>query len=230
MADTDLLWNQRADPPKPARLALTVDRIAEAALALADAEGIESVSMQQAAARLDVTKMALYRHVANKAQLLGVMTELAIGPAPDLAGVRGGWRGRLVEWCRLMRETWQRHPWLPTATVGDRPTGPREVAWTESAVAALEGTGLTGGERMDAVFLLSGHLRNTHSQASGGTQPWLADRSLRPLVAGHPELFPALVKAASEVDPGVDGDEFDHGWQFGLDRILDGLAAVIKKR
>ncbi|WP_020671312.1 TetR/AcrR family transcriptional regulator [Amycolatopsis nigrescens] len=234
MADTDdgsagerpdLLWELEDRQAKPVRPALTVARIADAAIELADADGMAAVSMQQVAGRLDVTKMALYRHVANKAELVAVMTESAIGAPPDLRKVPGSWRSRLQEWARQMRETWQRHPWLPEATVGQRPTGPREIGWTESAVAALDGTGLHGSERMDAVFLLSGHLRNTHSVAMAGTQPWTAERGLKPLVEAHADRFPALVAAGSTAKPSE-----DNGWEFGLHRILDGLALLIERR
>jgi len=219
---TELLW-ELGDQGRQARPALTVPRIAAAGIALADAAGMASVSMQQVAGLLDVTKMALYRHVANKAELVAVMIEIAVGTPPDLSTVPGGWRPKLTEWARLMRETWQRHPWLPAVTVGERPMGPREIGWTEAAVAALDGTGLTGAERMDAVFLVSGHIRNTRSAATAGTQPWNRDKSLRAKIAAHGERFPALVAAtadAADVDP-------DSGWRFGLDRIFDGLALLI---
>lgn len=126
--------------------------------------------------------------------------------------------------------TWERHPWLPVATVGERMIGPREIGWTESAVAALAGTNLSGGQRMDAVFLLSGHIRNTRSAATAGTQPWTTTRELRPpiaqLVRQHDDRFPALIAATS--DPG-DAPP-DNGWEFGLTRILDGIAVLIDDR
>lgn len=222
----DLLWGSRDKPARPPRLALTVDRIAAAAIEVADAEGMTSVSMQQVAAKLDVTKMALYRHVASKAELVAVMIESAVGEPPDLSGVPGGWRPRLVRWADLMRETWRHHPWLPAATTGERMTGPREVGWTESAVAALDGTGLDGGERMDAVFLLSGHIRNTQSGATAGTQPWTAQKQLRTILHEHRDRFPALHEAARSIN----GAPRDNGWTFGLNRILDGLEVLISAR
>lgn len=217
------LWDLEDRQEKPVRPALTVGRIADAAIELADADGMPAVSMQQVAARLQVTKMALYRHVASKAELVAVMTERAVGISPELSKVPGGWRPRLLEWARQMRETWRRHPWLPEATVGQRPMGPREIGWTESAVAAFDGTGLDGAQRMDAVFLVSGHLRNTHSMATAGTQPWTAERGLKPVIKEHAERFPALAEA-------VERPSADNGWEFGLHRILDGLAVFIDQR
>ncbi|QUQ66486.1 TetR/AcrR family transcriptional regulator [Kutzneria sp. CA-103260] len=213
----ELLWglgDQEIRPP------LTVTRVAAAGIALADEVGLAAVSMRQVAGRLGVTKMALYRHVVSKAELVAVMIEIAVGAPPDLSTTQG-WRPKLTEWAGLMRETWQLHPWLPAATVGERAMGPREIGWTEAAVAALADTGLSGGQRLDAVFLLSGHIRNTRSTATAGTQPWNRDKSLRRQIADHGDRFPALVAATDEAH----GD--DSSWEFGLARIFDGLALLI---
>lgn len=225
--NVDLLWEPRGRGARPQRLALTVDRIADAAIEVADSEGMSAVSMQHVAARLDVTKMALYRHVSSKAELVAVMIESAVGEPPNLMTVPGGWRPRLTHWAELMRAAWHRHPWLPAATTGDRPTGPREVGWTESAVAALSDTGLTGGERMDAVFLLNGHIRNAQSSSTAGTQPWTTDKSLLEVLHRHRDRFPALFEAAMSTD---DNAPNDNGWTFGLTRILDGLESLINDR
>jgi AcrR family transcriptional regulator len=224
----ELLWGQRGQPARGPRPALTLASIAGAAIRIADAEGLDAVSMQRVAGTLDVTKMALYRYVSSKSELVAVMTETAVGDPPDLGRVRGGWRPKLRKWAELLRATWQEHPWIPAATLGDRLMGPRETGWTEAAVAALADTGLTGAERMDAVFLISGHVRNT--QSAGGTQPWTADRRLSPLltdlVRRDKERFPALVAATGEAGRG----RSDNGWSFGLDRILDGIQLLIERR
>ncbi|RZS29481.1 TetR family transcriptional regulator [Herbihabitans rhizosphaerae] len=222
----ELLWDLDEGPARKARPTLTVDRIAKAATTIADADGLTAVSMQNVATKLDVTKMALYRHVASKAELVAVMTETAVGTPPNLKEIRGGWRPKLELWAQEMRRTWQRHPWIPAATAGSRVTGPREIGWTEVAVGALEGTGLDGAERMDAVFLLSGHIRNTQSPTTAGTQPWSLDRTLNPMISARPERFPSLVAAAASVGNAPK----DNGWEFGLIRILDGIAKLIATR
>ena len=219
-----LLWGLRSPPRRGPKPTLTLDQIAEAAVDIADADGLTAVSMQRVAAEFDVTKMALYRYVASKAELLAVMIEAAAGDTPDLDRVPGGWRPKLREWARRMWETWDRHPWLPGATVGDREMGPRELAWTECAVAALVGTGLDGREQLDAVFTLSGHIRNTQSMSTAGTQPWTTERQLE-LLREHGEDFPALT-AAVDASPG----DNDHAREFGLELILDGLDLLIGRR
>lgn len=222
-----LLWRLH-DKPTRARPVLTLAGIADAAVEIADAEGMAAISMQRVAARLGVTKMALYRYVTSKAELIAVMTETAVGEPPDFSGTPGGWRAKLERWAELLRGTWQAHPWLPGATIGDRVMGPREIGWTEAAVAALADTGLAGPERMDAVFLLSGHVRN--NQSSAGTQPWTSQRRLSPLLdelsRDERNQFPALLAAAEAGKGAAD----DNGWSFGLQCILDGVELVITRR
>jgi AcrR family transcriptional regulator len=220
------LWDLRDQPEKKPRMPLSVSAIVEAAIAIADADGMEAVSMQRVAADLGFTKMSLYRHVSNKSELLGIMIDTAVGEPPDLGEVPGGWRARLEEFVRRLTEVWRRHPWLPAATVGARVMGPREAGWTESAVAALAGTGLTGDERMAAAFLLFGHVRNTQSMTTAGTQAWSGGGETAELIRGRADLFPELSAALSGPTPTLD----DNARAFGLECLLDGLAARIEQR
>ncbi|REF00685.1 TetR/AcrR family transcriptional regulator [Thermomonospora umbrina] len=224
----ELLWGVRPSPSRGPRPAFTIEDIAKAAMDIADAEGLTALSMQRVAGELGFTKMALYRYVRGKAELIAVMIEEAVGEPPDLSAVPGGWRGRLQHWAQHLWETWDRHPWLPGATTGERVMGPKEIGWTEIAVAALVGTGLSGSEQMDAVLLLSGHVRNTRSTASAGTQPWTTQRQpdLSTLPDHAADRFPALSAAiASAADPTPDRSR-----EFGLQRLLDGLEVLITQR
>ncbi|WP_433334433.1 TetR/AcrR family transcriptional regulator [Spirillospora sp. CA-294931] len=226
-----LLWGgprERARGPKPT---ITVPDIARAAVAIADVQGIDAVLMQTVAAELGVTKMALYRYVHDKNGLLAVMIEEAVDDPPDLSGVGGGWRPRVEEFTRLLSVVWTRHPWLPWLTIGDRPMGPREVGWVECAIGALDDTGLRGNERLDAAFMIFGHIRTTMSLTTAGTQPWTSDRNSRPpmqrLLYENSERYPALTAAMDEVTPAPAQDQ---GRAFGLTCILDGLEVLIRSR
>jgi hypothetical protein len=173
--------------------------------------------------------MALYRYVAGKSDLAAIMIEAAVGEPPDLSEVPGGWRARLEEFVALLVETWRLHPWLPWATVGDRVMGPRELGWVESAVSALDGTPLDGTERLDAVFLLFGHIRTTQSLSTAGTQPWTDDKRVtRQLLAAHRERYPALTQVLSA--EGALGGSADNGREFGLRRLFDGLQQLVDQR
>ena len=112
--------------------------------------------MQRVAEDLGFTKMSLYRHVAGKAELLGVMIDTAVGELPDLSGVPGGWRPRLEEFVRQLTAIWQQHPWIPAVTVGSRVMGPREAGWIERGRGRWPVPDLTSDERLAAGSFCSG--------------------------------------------------------------------------
>jgi AcrR family transcriptional regulator len=202
---------------------MSIDQIADVAVAVADAEGIEGASMQRVADDLGVTKMSLYRYVAGKSELVAIMVERAVGDPPDLSRVAGGWRPRLERWLRGISMTWDEHQWLPWATVGSRVIGPREAGWTEAAVAALDDTSLSHAQRMDVVSTLSGLLRNTQSGLVAGTQPW-HDANLTELMRENADRFPNLSRAtrARPRSP-------RKAREFGLRCLLDGVELQIER-
>lgn len=224
----ELLWGLRAAPTRGPKAAFGVGDVAAAAVQIADSDGVGAVSMEQVAARLGYTKMSLYRYVDSKAELLAVMIELAIGEPPDLAKVRGGWRGRAARWCALMWETWDQHPWVPEATVGDRPVGPNEAGWSVAALTTFADIGLSRGEVIDAVALLSGHLRNTYAVSAAGSQPWTdrvrPDAELQDVMERAGVSYPALDKIVAGRPLSADRRS------FGLERILDGIELHLERK
>jgi AcrR family transcriptional regulator len=227
----DVLWDRRPLATRGPKATLSLDAIATAAVALADAEGVGAVSMQRVAEDLGFTKMALYRHVPNKDVLLAVMIDLAVDLPPDLGAVRGGWRGKLTRYAELLWAVWQAHPWLPTVTLGSRVMGPNETGWVERAVRCLAGTGLSGDQQIDAVLLLSAHVRMAHSLSTAGSFPWDAHRRLTPAMADvlreHAGEFPSILAAlegarAKPVRTVTDG--------IGLACVLDGIDRQIQAR
>lgn len=222
-----LLWGPPAKPSRGPKPALSLARIAAAGVEIADAEGLAAVSMQKVAGLLDFTKMSLYRYVPGKAELVALMVEAAVGEPPQAVD-RLGWREQLAAWAQQLARSFAEHPWLLDATVGARVMGPKELGWLERVVAALDGHGLTGPERMDAAVLLAGHVRSIAEQARA-TRPDGSPEAellvvLGPLVHQHADRFPAL--AAAMASPGGQDQALD----FGLERILDGLEALITRR
>ncbi|MFE2110986.1 TetR/AcrR family transcriptional regulator C-terminal domain-containing protein [Kitasatospora sp. NPDC059463] len=222
-----LLWGPPARPSRGPKPALSLARIAAAGIEIADAEGLGAVSMQKVAGLLDFTKMSLYRYVPGKAELVALMVEAAVDEPPTaLDGL--GWREQLIAWAKQLESSFSRHPWLLDATVGPRVMGPRELGWLEGVVAALDGHRLTGPERMDAAVLLAGHVRGIaeQSRAARPDSPPEAEflALLGPLVHRHADRFPALAAALTAQDG------HDQALDFGLERILDGLEALIGRR
>ncbi len=222
-----LLWGPPAKPTRGPKPALSLERIAAAGVEVADAEGLAAVSMQKVAGLLDFTKMSLYRYVPGKAELVALMVESAVDEPPAPAD-GADWREQLTAWAHHLAESFDRHPWLLDATVGPRVLGPRELSWLERVVAALDGHGLTGPERMDAAVLLAGHVREIagQSRAAGPAGSPEAEllAALGTVVRQHADRFPAV--AAAMADP----NGRDQALHFGLERILDGLAALIARR
>ncbi len=221
----EFLWGERAERTRGPKPKLSLDQIADAAIAIADAEGLAAVSMQRVAADLGYTKMSLYRYLPGKTELVALMVERALGEPPPLAGQ--DWRAALAEWCRLLLAGFVRHPWTLEATVGVRPLGPHEVGWMESALTVLAGTPLTGGERLDAMVLLVGHARMLAEQTAAGHPEEDLSAVIATVIAEHGDRFPQLKSAMAEA--AATGGQ-NQAFHFGLERILDGLETLIRSR
>ncbi|GAB3818375.1 TetR/AcrR family transcriptional regulator [Micromonospora zhanjiangensis] len=228
-AASALLWDGRGGPRRGPRPTLSLATIARAGVALADADGLPAVTMQAVAEALGVTKMALYRYVPGKAELVALMVETGMGDPPPL-DTGAGWRGRLDGWARELCARFLAHPWSLAATVGVRPMGPNELAWLESAVAALDGTGLHGGERLDVVVTLTGHVRSLAEQVvavgTGTPEAGMAD-ALGALLAGRADRFPALAAALASAAAHA---AHDQALDVGLGLILDGVDLLVTRR
>lgn len=226
-----LLWGPHPQPKRGPKPALTLDRIARTGIEIADAEGLGALSMQRIADPLGYTKMSLYRYVPGKTELVALMVETALDETPPPESPPGAWREGLAEWSHRLSAVFRRHPWLLDATVGPRLMGPNELAWMERALNSLAGTGLAGGEQLDAVVLLTSHVRGIAQQeraagASADPEGQLA-AALGPVLRDHADRYPALLTAMESAD---EADGRNQALRFGLERILDGLEALIARR
>jgi len=223
---TEFLWRTRARPTRGPKPALSLERIADTAIGIADAQGLAAVSMERVATELGFTKMSLYRYLPGKAELVALMVERAIGEPPELG--TGDWRATLQQWAQQLLAAYLRHPWVLEATVGPRPIGPNELGWMECAVAAMAGTGLTGAERLDAIAVLAGHARMIAEQAAATGRPEAQlTAQITTLLRDHGDRFPAL--AATMTSAATEGPQ-EQAFSFGLDRVLDGLQLLIAQR
>jgi AcrR family transcriptional regulator len=230
-AAAELLWGHRPAPKRGPKPALSLEAIARTGIEIADADGLAALTMQSVAAALGFTKMALYRYVPGKVELVALMTDIGMGEPPPLGTARDGWRPRLDLWARRLFELFLQHPWALETTVGARAVGPNELRWLEHAVAALSGSGLRGHEVLDAAVTLAGHARAIAQQEAAVGSGSSAEQSLGAFIAAvlpaHGHRFPALAAAVTEtVELGGQGQAFD----FGLARILDGIELLIAAR
>ena len=235
-------WGVRARPQKGPRPTLSLGRIVQAAVRVADTEGLDAVSMGRVAAELGTAPMSLYRHVSAKEELLTLMVDAAWGPAPDGPAPDGqgpgeGWRAGLSRWAWALRAGARRHPWAVRIPLNGLPIMPNEVAWFENALACLAGTGLSEARKASVIMLLAGYVRNLATteadieaaiRASGlAPSQWMASYPRMLAELADPLRFPALTRfiAAGVFET---ADDPDDEFVFGLDRILDGVAVLIE--
>ncbi|WP_330313746.1 MULTISPECIES: TetR/AcrR family transcriptional regulator C-terminal domain-containing protein [unclassified Streptomyces] len=226
-AGVELLWGERERPARGPKPSLTPRRIADEAVAVADAEGLDAVSMGRVAAGLGVSGMALYRYVPGKTELVELMVEVALADVPDLADAGPGWRERLAAWSRRSRQVYADHPWLLAATAMRRQImGPHQLGWLDAAHAALEPTGLGAADRQQVVLLLIGQVRSLAQQTADfdaeHAREW--GRLTGELLERHADRFPALTRAIAAGAFDASGTDSP---DFGLDRILDGVQVLI---
>jgi len=151
----DLLWGRRERGRRGPRAGLSAEAIATAAVSVADAGGLEAVSMARVAAELRVTTMALYRYVANKDELLQLMWNASALGAEDLVIEGDGWRPRLRSWAVIQREMLDRHPWVTQMPLAAPPVAPNSLHFVERGLEAMDGTGLPYQERIRVIGLLT---------------------------------------------------------------------------
>ena len=230
------LWGRGARPTRGPRPGMTLERIVAAAIELARTGGVGELSMRAVASQLGYTTMSLYRYVRSKDELLDLMVDAAVGEPPALDDLPGGWRAKLERWARAEWVVFLRHPWAPQIIA--RPLmGPGQMSWLEAGLRALAGTGLDVGEKLEAIALVDRYVRGAALDASRRTQDgpeaWAQQwgASLARFLAeaarlGRQAELSRLLSLPASTEPRDSGYELD----FGLDRLLDGVAALIDRR
>lgn len=236
-----LLWSAG----KAGRTGLSATTIVEAAIAVADADGLGAVSMRRVAERLGVGAMSLYTHVPSRPDLLDLMTDTALAglytDVDEPARADGGWRGGL----RLVAERnwglYRRHPWL-LDVAGARPVlGPHTARKYEAELRPLDGIGITDVE-MDSVLTLvlthvAGTARQLHGVARTRAETGMTDAEwwqvVAPVLARHIDSagFPVSGRVGQASSAQYDAaSDPAHAYAFGLDRILDGVEQLVRRR
>jgi len=236
----ELLWHEAgpAGPRRGPRQGLSIERIAAAAISLADRDGLGSVTMRAVAHALGVVPMSLYTYVPGKAELLDLMLDTAYRQMPrgDLSGM--SWRERLTAVAHENRDLFTRHPWIAGVSTSRPPLGPGLMAKYEHELQAFEGLGLDDVEMDAALTFLLGFVQAAARSAAetvamretstmSEDQWWAANAPLLARVF-DPTKYPtaARVGAAAGAAHGTAYDP-DHAYTFGLQRIVDGLGALI---
>ncbi|WP_460396348.1 TetR/AcrR family transcriptional regulator [Actinophytocola sediminis] len=231
----ELLWGTKPPPSRGRKPGMTIERIVAAAIEVADAEGLDGLSMRRVADALGVGTMSLYRYVPSKAELHDLMLDTVTGEDLPMDLTTGGWRAGLTRFATLSLDGYLRHQWLLRASLTRGAMGPNQTAALDSVLAAIDGIGLTGGEKMALVELVTSYARGVAQQridaAIAHQRSGLSDEQFwtdfAPLLDSHLDehRFPALTTLfrAENVDW---VDSFD----FGLARILDGIERLVQTK
>jgi len=238
-----LAWGVAERPERVPRRELSIERIVEAAVEIADAEGLAGVSMARVAKSLGFTTMSLYRYVTSKDDLLLLMQEVAIDVEYPPAHEPPDWRAELREWALFTLAVFRKHTWVLDIPVTGAPMTPANLRVLDAGLRALRSTPLDDDEKIATILLTSGYVRNAAILgrdldravvAAGGDGDALGSAYhdvLRHLVdeVRFPYLRP-LVERGTYVPPSGGGlDELDDvAW--GLERTLDGVGAYVASR
>lgn len=237
----ELLWG-KAQPqrrgPKPKYL---LEDVLKVAVSIADAEGLEKLTTRRVAEELGISPMSLYTYVPGKAELIDLMLDYVAKPGggrPE-GWAEMGWRARLEILARAMWGFYLSHPWMMQVETHRPSLGPNTLAAYETALSAVDGIGLTEIE-MDYVVTLvmsyvAGAVRNAAREAMVNAETGMTDeqwwRRIEPFLE---TIDYSPYPITSRVGP-VTGEAYGAhdpmgAFEFGLARMLDGLALLIEPR
>ena len=208
------------------------EQVLSAAIAIADAEGLDAVSMRRLAAELGAGSMTLYRYVDGKDDLVRQMADGVFGqgalpePGPE------GWRAKLELVSRLQWQLCKRHLWLPRAISFTRPLMmPNAVAHTGWTLRALEGLGLPPATMLQEAITLAAYVMTVAmtnaAEVEAGAESglsferwWMTQEHRTAELVGR---FPVLGQLSAQVAVDLDGL-----FEYGLQRHLDGFALLVQ--
>lgn len=204
------------------RTPLSRDRVLHAAVALADDSGVDALSMRKLAQELGVVPMALYKHVANKDELLDGVVDVVVGEiGPPETGV--DWKSAVRQRILSARQALLRHPWASRVMESRSTPTPAVLAYMDSMIGMFR----AGGFSVD----LTHHVMHAlGSRMFGFTQELFDSTPAAPdaVLAQPAVVYPNIVEIATRADhddesivgPGCD-DQFE--FEFALDLLLDGF-------
>ena len=239
MSTNEPIWAR--NEPAARRPRYTRDQIAAAALAIADDEGIEAVSMRRVAAALGAGTMTLYHYVRTKDDLLDLMDDTIMGEVlvPD-GELAVGWRDALTQIATRSRDAFVRHPWALEG-LRDSRGGPNGMKHFEQSLAAVSTLDLGFEEKLEIVLIVDDYVfgyvqRSSPRQSASltGDARVAACEYLASLVATGRYPHTAAMFEGYEISDVFDRmvsafrdpDRFAHG----LARLLDGLEAHVGER
>ncbi|WP_051297893.1 TetR/AcrR family transcriptional regulator [Brevibacterium album] len=243
-----LLWHGLPESDRGPRPRLTLAQIVEAAVVLADGEGLEALSMRALARELGVGTMSLYRYVPSKTELLNLMLDAVVAdpadghPAAETAAVPAAgdadthWRRSLEEAAQSARRLYLAHPWTMQATWMRPVLGPNALTGLDRRLAGLRGLPMSDQEKMGILSAVDsyvmGALRQEIQWQSAAEDSGMTDDEFwRHQI---PALSAAMASGRFPEMAQLSDDTFDLTWEddfdFGLALLLDGVEQTVARR
>jgi AcrR family transcriptional regulator len=228
------IWMRPERPAYGPKPAYSRAQITEAAIQIADAEGLEAATMRRIAAEIGAGAMSLYRYVPSRDDLIGLMADRLMGEI-DVTGLPSGdWRADLRHHAGGMRGMWLRHPWIATVHRALPSFGPNQLLLIERVMGALDAH-VSVDENLSLMAILNSYteaaVRDEISWAeevrrSGLSEPeWMARHSPRIHQLVNSGEYPIFTKIVMEArQPHLSRDD---QFRYGLERILDCIAAAL---
>lgn len=233
---SELLWEARVEPTRGPKPGLTPEVVVEAAIAIADEEGmLTAVSMHAVAARLGFTTMALYRYFPGKEALYDAIVDAGMGLPPEPPRKQVSWRAEVGRWAHAKREMLCGRPWLAELPFFAAPHGPNWLSWLEALAAPLRRTGLAPADVGQMISIVDGYVRGASDTSISlararmrgvSEQEWAAAVGAdlgRAIGDARFTTFAWILTAPREGEDRTMEESFG----FGLDRVLDGVEAYI---
>jgi AcrR family transcriptional regulator len=217
--------------PKPAH---SRDDVAAAGVRVADAAGLDAVTMRRVAAELGTGTTSLYRYVPSKEDLLDLMADAVLGE-DDPPPRTGDWRTDLAALAHRMRDRMLRHPWLATLSALRPSLGPNGLRWLEFTLATVDGRGLTPDDMIITTgtvttFVLGSVVTElAERRTASSLAQWRAAQGAYGDSIISDGQYPILARIMIEASlPHLDNPA-EKGFAEGLSQILDGLAPRLER-
>jgi AcrR family transcriptional regulator len=210
---------------------LSRERVLRAAIAHADVGGLEALSMRTLAELLEVAPMALYRHVANREDLVDAMVDVVFSEVGVPSG-GGDWKAAMRQRAISVRDALSRHRWGIGLMESRRSPGPANLRHHDAVIGRLRAAGFSIEMAAHAYSLLDSYIYGfalTKMNLPFDTSEEVAEVAQTMLQPFPVNEYPNLVEFITEhaMKPGYDyADEFE----YGLDLILDGLDKARRRR
>jgi AcrR family transcriptional regulator len=228
------IWMRPERPARGPKPAYSRAQITEAAIRIADAEGLEAATMRRIAAEIGAGAMSLYRYVPSRDDLVELIADRLQGEI-DVDGMPSGdWRADLTRYAEELRAMWLRHPWIATVQRSIPSFGPNQLRLIEGVMGALDAH-VSIDENFGLMTMLNGYVEGAVREEVSSAEEvrrsglseseWMARSSARVhqlLESGEYPIFSKIVTQARR--PHLSRDE---QFRHGLERVLDCIAAAL---